>query len=446
MNKTEILFINHASCLISYKDISILSDPWYEGSSFNDGWNLLFENDDKDIRSILSRTNYIWISHEHPDHFSIPFFKKYKDFLKENKIKILFQKTKDKRVLSFISSLNLCFIELDPSQEFKLDNLISIKCFKEGFYDSSLYIETPDMNILNLNDCEIRSSNEAKKIRDNCKNIDVMLTQFSYAAWKGGRNNIEWRKKAAKEKLKTISFQAKYFSPKFIIPFASFFYFSNKDNFYLNDSSNSPENVISNGDYGLSRVIVMKPNDIFDGKENVSLTKNAIEFWNKRLKIQKNNNIILNNFNSYSFDDLNVSFKKFIDRIQQKNNIFLMKIVKTLLPFNFFQPIVFHLNDIDELVEADILNKTLMKTSKNPDISLHTNSLMFIFKNSFGFDTLTVNGCFEEKKKGAFLKFSKSFALENLNNLGINFSLLLIINFRIYTYFFRSLSKVSKNL
>ena len=107
MNKTEILFVNHASCLISYKDISILSDPWYEGSSFNDGWNLLFENDDKDIKNILSRTSYIWISHEHPDHFSIPFFKKYKDFLNENNIKILFQKTKDKRVLSFISSLNL---------------------------------------------------------------------------------------------------------------------------------------------------------------------------------------------------------------------------------------------------------------------------------------------------------------------------------------------------
>ena len=98
------------------------------------------------------------------------------------------------------------------------------------------------------------------------------------------------------------------------------------------------------------------------------------------------------------------------------------------------------------MIEADILNKSLTKTSKSPDISLHTNSLMFIFKNSFGFDTLTVNGCFEEKKKGAFLKFSKSFALENLNNLGINFSLWLILNFRIYSYFFRSLSKVSKNL
>ena len=301
------------------------------------------------------------------------------------------------------------------------------------------------MNILNLNDCEIRSSNEAKKIKDNCKNIDVMLTQFSYAAWKGGRNNIEWRRKAAKEKLKTISFQAKYFSPKFIIPFASFFYFSNKDNFYLNDSSNSPESVISNDDYGLSKVIVMKPNDVFDGRENISLTKDAIEFWNKRKKILNNNNI-LNIFNSYSFDELNISFKKFVDRIQKKNSVFLMKIIKIFLPFNFFQPIVFHLIDIDEVIEADILNKSLTKTSKNPDISLHTNSLMFIFKNSFGFDTLTVNGCFEEKKKGAFLKFSKSFALENLNNLGINFSLWLILNFRIYSYFFRSLSKVSKNL
>ena len=42
---------------------------------------------------------------------------------------------------------------------------------------------------------------------------------------------------------------------------------------------------------------------------------------------------------------------------------------------------------------------------------------------SFGFDTLTVNGCFEEASNGGFLVSTKTLAIENLNNLGMSISL-----------------------
>ena len=41
----SIRLINHASVLISDQTNIILSDPWYEGSSFNDGWELIYQND-----------------------------------------------------------------------------------------------------------------------------------------------------------------------------------------------------------------------------------------------------------------------------------------------------------------------------------------------------------------------------------------------------------------
>ena len=59
-----IRFINHASILLDEK---ILCDPWYSGSIFLNGWNLLHENR-VDINTIVPQ--YIWISHEHPDHFN----------------------------------------------------------------------------------------------------------------------------------------------------------------------------------------------------------------------------------------------------------------------------------------------------------------------------------------------------------------------------------------
>ena len=65
----NIKFINHASVMFDLGEVRILTDPWYQGLVFNDGWSLL--NDEKiDINKI--DFNYLWYSHEHPDHFNLP--------------------------------------------------------------------------------------------------------------------------------------------------------------------------------------------------------------------------------------------------------------------------------------------------------------------------------------------------------------------------------------
>ena len=60
-------FYNHSTFLID----NILVDPWFKGEIFLNGWNLLKELD-YDINRILF--DYIFISHEHPDHFHILMF------------------------------------------------------------------------------------------------------------------------------------------------------------------------------------------------------------------------------------------------------------------------------------------------------------------------------------------------------------------------------------
>ena len=53
-NKPVIEFINHASVLISNNEISLLSDPWFQGDAFHKGWNLLHELNDAEIKEVLS--------------------------------------------------------------------------------------------------------------------------------------------------------------------------------------------------------------------------------------------------------------------------------------------------------------------------------------------------------------------------------------------------------
>jgi len=88
-NNLKIKFVNHASVVISNDDISVLSDPWYSGNVFNDGWSLLYENEAKEIKDTIKKITHIWISHEHPDHFSIKFFKEFQSLIIEKKIKIV---------------------------------------------------------------------------------------------------------------------------------------------------------------------------------------------------------------------------------------------------------------------------------------------------------------------------------------------------------------------
>ena len=105
----------------------------------------------------------------------------------------------------------------------------------------------------------ILKRDDLNKLSRNVEN-DVLVSQFSYAAW-GGEKNLEWRREAAKEKLKTIYLQSKKLNVKYTIPFASFIYFSNKKNKYLNDCANRPSSVIEyfENNNASSQVITMKP-------------------------------------------------------------------------------------------------------------------------------------------------------------------------------------------
>ena len=102
----SITLVNHASVLIKGLDKSILTDPWYWGDAFHKGWSLMHENESIEIDALLNEASFIWLSHEHPDHFSIPFFKRYKKKIQERGIKVIFQDTRDQRVRDFRSGIS----------------------------------------------------------------------------------------------------------------------------------------------------------------------------------------------------------------------------------------------------------------------------------------------------------------------------------------------------
>ena len=430
--------------LLEHQGISILSDPWFKGDAFHKGWNLLHENDSADIASLLKRTTYIWISHEHPDHFSVKFFIKHLEMLINHNIKILFQETLDRRVKGFLESKGLEVIELPHNKRFHLREDMYLTCIKDGFYDSGLLIEAGDDKILNLNDCEINTIQRANEVYQLTGPVDLLLTQFSYAAWKGGKNNVEWRRKAALSKIDTLKLQMKVFKPKFIVPFASYIYFSNLRNFYLNDCANTPQIILNAIPEAAKKIVFMKPMDFFSDSLDMAFRKKAVDFW--EAKYQNLNEVTKNSFEKIERKYLDAAFQKYIARLKISNNFRLMRALQFLSPVKIFCPIIVYLDDIELNIEINLFKTSLSSSDSKYHLSMSSESLLFLFENSFGFDTLTVNGCMEEGINKGFITATKTLAIDNLNNLGMNFSYKLLTSFTIIKIFLGRLSKVSSSM
>ena len=64
---TEIRFINHACLVIKMDELTFATDPWIYGSAFCNGW-WLAQPSPSDAFEVLNKCDFIYISHNHPDH------------------------------------------------------------------------------------------------------------------------------------------------------------------------------------------------------------------------------------------------------------------------------------------------------------------------------------------------------------------------------------------
>jgi UDP-MurNAc hydroxylase len=444
MDQNSITLINHASVLIKGQNQSVLTDPWYEGEAFHRGWRLLYENPEHDIERVLNETNFIWISHEHPDHFSIGFFRKYKPILIDRKIVVIFQERKDKRVMNFLSKSGFESMELATGQPFTVEQGFTIRVFRDQFYDSALVVDLAGKRICNLNDCPMHSQKRIEAFQRVCGHCDVLLTQFSYAAWKGGRDNVQWRRSAAEERLMSVVRQARTLRAKTVIPFASFVYFANVLNSYLNDAVNTPQRVIDHCQAAGAgcRCLFLKPMESLDlSVAEPEQQQSSLAFWENVFQSKKS---YMQYVDSYTVDELSRLFRLYCERLKKNNSWWLMRLCSALRIA--FRPIVIKLVDTREVVVVDVATQRLAASSREPEIALHSDSLAFIFKYPYGFDTLGVNGTFEELQRGAFSKFAKTFAIENLNNLGYSFKLGLALDINLIVIFMGRLIQACRKL
>ena len=420
----KLTFINHASYVVESISSILIVDPWVEGTAFDNGWSLLDKSiTNKALVKYLTKTDkekYVWLSHEHSDHFSIPFMKS----LNETKadIKFIFQKTLDGRVAQFIKKMGFSVIESNDKLEV-LDAELSIVTFPHGGGDSYSLTMLNDFSILNINDCVIDDEAGAELVLRNYKkyttNIDLLLTQFGYANWVGNQDEVQLREDSATEKLKRILLQVRKFDPKALVPFASFVYFSDPENFYTNDSQNTPEDVARLFEQNkiLRKLVVLKPWDVLNLKNSLEQDlierNNNISHW---VSLFREINPQPANENKASLADIEKSY----DSYRRKIFKHFLRAPSLLEKANFLTPIKFYLHDLDVNVVLSYREGLKIDTGRkqNCDISLSVSTLNFILRAEYGANTTHVNGKFERISDGGVTRFSRHFAPQEYMKMG----------------------------
>lgn len=408
----RIEWVNHASFVLAHRDVRILSDPWLFGSAFNNGWDLLCET--KFGMEDFATITHLWFSHEHPDHFAPPVLKQVPAEIRQQ-ITVIFQETKDHKVLDFCQELGFQVQELPNHQWHALTPEVRVMCGKVPFFDSWLLIETGAAKVLNVNDCVVDGEAIAADIAKHTGTVDLLLTQFSYANWIGNPEDIDLRRASAREKLERVRIQIETFQPQYTIPFASFVYFSHEENVYLNDGINT----IRDAHAFIQQETQTQPIVLYPGE---TWTLGAPHDNEATLRAYDPDYVIntkpLRKTQSVPFEELVTLGDAYIERMRAHNSRLLMSAM-ALPPLRYFETITLHLHDLGTVAAFDF-KQGLRAVEIQPDaadVTLASESLAFVFRFDWGLDTLDVNGRFRASPEG-HKRLIKTFFLGPLNNTG----------------------------
>lgn len=388
----KVTLVSHASVLIETSDAVIWTDPWIKGKVFNESWALLPEPQDASIDEALAKSGFIWISHEHPDHFNFPSLKFLPDVVKQ-RVTILFQYFPTKKMVEAFKKLGFTkIVTIGHRKTLQISKETSVYLYQAAPLDSALgVITTAGHVLLNVNDCEL-STYDYVRLKKDLPPVTVLLNQFSYATYTG-RDDVE---KAlplqAQRILRKASDAHRMLDAKYTLPMASLMYFCATDNEYLNKYANTVVDFHEHfSKEGLSTAILF-PGQKFlldEPLENSSALTQYQSLYAVPLKYYETETI--------PFEEIRLASSKFFSDIGSCYPRFI---------FHIIGKIIVYIKDHDAFYLWDFKSFTLSELPRQKegwDLEVRSQPFLFVLKNRFGLQTLTISGRYTIKKK--FKKF-----------------------------------------
>lgn len=280
---TTITLVSHASVVIDTGTVRIWTDPWLDGPSsnsraFNDSWALL-------APAVLAddwwpRLDYVWISHEHADHFHVPTLRALPDEVKQ-RVTVLTRTGDGPKLAAALHAMG--FPKVTPiGHRGRLDLRGGAEAYsyEVGQMDTCLAVIDGDDVVLNANDAEL-SDTDCRLLRQDLGACGTVLNQFSIAGYGGHPDHETHLAAQAQRVLDSLVHDHEALGADVTIPFASYVYFCCEDNHYVNAYANRPRDVDDAlAAKGLGSV-VLAPGETYTVGEDRDSTA-ALDWWDAR--------------------------------------------------------------------------------------------------------------------------------------------------------------------
>ena len=208
----------------------MLCDPWIIGSAFLGAWRhyptpLINK---QNISHLANRTNAIWISHEHSDHFHPPTLEFF-----DRDIPIFVPAFPNARIEAHLQKMGFKNIITAPfGEKINIANDISITTYEPAslWNDAQILLEIAGFRILNVNDAGINH-----KIHKIIQSVDCIASAFSPGAsgypatWMhlSNEEKIQIYEKSRIATLEMLKEACRKYNASYFLPFASYFILNN---------------------------------------------------------------------------------------------------------------------------------------------------------------------------------------------------------------------------
>ncbi len=284
----DITYIGHAAIMMHSGGKTLLMDPWLHDPTYHGTW---WHYPPLETRvEDLPKVDYLYISHEHPDHFDPPTLERLD---KDVEVVIArFEKRRFRQRLDEIGFRNIT--ELPYNEDYRPDggNLVLRLIAPDRAWDDSAIVVRDDENcILNVNDCHLSEATLAEIGRNY--SIDLAFLTFTGASQYPNCfdfSDDERRKRSIDSKKSHVQEfvnWAKLLRTKRAVPAAGNFALLGPDQYFMNDSSyaNSPGDAIEALAAGAPDIegLQMNPGDRWSEEGGHVRLKEAPD-WSRRLE------------------------------------------------------------------------------------------------------------------------------------------------------------------
>ncbi len=402
----KIHFVGHACIVAECADTSILMDPWLFGKIFNDSWSLLPEP--KFDEAMLDKIDYIWLSHEHPDHCHFPTLDSFPAAFKA-RVTILFQDRDYTKVFAALRKIGYQRFKRLPHRKIvplsEQPDATKVYCYHAGLMDSALAVLGQRQVIFNANDARI-SVGECRGILNDIEHVDVLLSQFSLAAYAGFEPREKYLPQRAKQILENVSSVHRALDAKVTIPFASFMYFSSLDNKYVNNFANSVRHTDGFLRRRGQRTAVLYPGDTYEvGAEHDS--SHALAQFDQLPGVEERAYYPAEH---KTMAEIVAAYESLAANMRERYSMLLLRMLRR---------VTIRIPDLEKTVAFRLASGSLeeIDDSIEPDLVINSQPLWFGFKFPFGFQTLGVSARFKLLRN--FNNWKLLRILFSLNNGGV---------------------------